>query len=200
MARHTLPPARRDATSDRAGSSQGRRRAAEALLVSALFTILIVACYFLLPFETAVTTATALTLVLGLGLVLAVLVWQVRSILRSPYPRVRAAAALATSVPLFLVVFSAAYFVMDRSAPESFNQPLTRMDAAYFTVTVFSTVGFGDIVPVTSAARATATVQMLGDVLLVGVVVRVIVRAAQRGVERQENEEANRKRDPEDAS
>ena len=42
-------------------------------------------------------------------------------------------------------------------------QPLTRADALYFAVTVFSTVGFGDITPESEAARVVLIVQMLGD-------------------------------------
>jgi voltage-gated potassium channel len=34
---------------------------------------------------------------------------------------------------------------MAKLAPHSIGAPLTRTDALYFTVTVFSTVGFGDI-------------------------------------------------------
>jgi hypothetical protein len=34
---------------------------------------------------------------------------------------------------------------MERASAASFTEPLTRTDALYFSVTVFSTVGFGDI-------------------------------------------------------
>ena len=50
-------------------------------------------------------------------------------------------------VPLFLLLFASTYFLMERASAASFTQPLTRTDALYFTVTVFSTVGFGDISP-----------------------------------------------------
>ena len=35
----------------------------------------------------------------------------------------------------------------------TFTEPLTRTDAQYFTVTIFATVGFGDITAVTQTAR-----------------------------------------------
>ena len=45
------------------------------------------------------------------------------------------------------MVFASTYFVMERVSAANFTQPLTRTGALYFTVTVFSTVGFGDITP-----------------------------------------------------
>ena len=60
----------------------------------------------------------------------------------------------------------------------------TKIDGLYFTMTVVSTVGFGDITPTGQAARAIVTVQMLFDLLFIGVAVRFlgqVVRAAARG-------------------
>src|SRR5712675_1980474 len=73
------------------------------------------------------------------------LAYQVRAITRSPFPLLRGVEALATSIPLFLLLFAATYVVMATISASSFSQPLSRTDAIYFTVTVFATVGFGDI-------------------------------------------------------
>ena len=62
---------------------------------------------------------------------------------------------------------------------------MTRSSALYFTVTVFSTVGFGDITAKTDVARLVVTVQMLADLAVVAVVIRLILGAANRGVDRQ---------------
>lgn len=40
-------------------------------------------------------------------------------------------------------------------------------DALYFSVTTLTTVGFGDIVPVTAAGRATVSASILTGVLLI---------------------------------
>jgi hypothetical protein len=53
-------------------------------------------------------------------------------------------------------------------------------------VTVLSTVGFGDITPVTQAARALVMIQMIGDLFLVGIVAKVIVGAVQTGLRSKE--------------
>ncbi|MGP7997588.1 MAG: potassium channel family protein, partial [Streptosporangiaceae bacterium] len=58
--------------------------------------------------------------------------------------------------------------------------------ALYFAVTVFSTVGFGDITPKSEAARVVLIVQMLGDLALHGAGVRVLLGAVRRGQQRQD--------------
>ncbi len=83
------------------------------------------------------------------------------------------------------MVFATTYFEMERTIPGSLSEKLSKLDAFYFTVTVFATVGFGDITPVSTAARGVTTLQMLGDIILVGLVVHVIVGAMREGLRRQ---------------
>ncbi|MEU8460471.1 potassium channel family protein [Streptomyces sp. NPDC029003] len=64
------------------------------------------------------------------------------------------------------------------------RQALARTDALCFTVTTFATVGFGDIVPLTQGAKVAVLVQVLGDLLLVGVALKVILRVAQAALGR----------------
>ena len=71
---------------------------------------------------------------------------------------------------------------MSVSNPAAFGVILNRTGALYFTVTVFSTVGFGDITPKTDPARIVAMVQMLSDLAVLAVVVRLILGAATRGM------------------
>lgn len=161
-----------------------RRHAVRALLRSSLVSVLLVVLYFAVPLTDDLVTPTGLLLVGGLIGLTALMTWHLRSIVTSPYPRARAAAALTTSLTVFLVLFSSVYVLMSRSDHDSFSEPLSRLDAAYFTITVFATVGFGDITAVSAPARAATTVQMLGDVVLVGVVARLVVGAVRRGLER----------------
>ncbi|HEX4821356.1 MAG TPA: potassium channel family protein, partial [Acidimicrobiales bacterium] len=112
----------------------------------------------------------------------AVLTYEVRAILRSPQPFLRAANALALVIPLFLIVFAWSYLTMGLSDPSAFNEVLDRPSALYFTVTTFATVGFGDIHAVSTPARMTVTVQMVSDLIVIAVVVRLIVEAARGAV------------------
>jgi voltage-gated potassium channel len=83
-------------------------------------------------------------------------------------------------VPLFLLLFASAYFTMAGTNPANFStHSLARADALYFTVTTFSTVGYGDITAASQSARLVVTAQMLLDLLALGLVVRVFVGAVQ---------------------
>ena len=114
----------------------------------------LVTIYYLLPFDRSSTWAAATILVVGLVLLVGLVAYQVRSIVRSRFPVLRAVEALATSVPLFLLLFAGAYVVLSTLSASSFGQRLTHTDALYFTVTVFSTVGFGDITAKTEGSAA----------------------------------------------
>jgi voltage-gated potassium channel len=145
-----------------------RRLVLRAVVLSILASVCLVVAYYELPMDKPITSDVRLALVVGLLLVTALIAFQARAITRSPYPRVRAIAAFATSLPLFLLVFATVYFKMGGDQPGSFSQPMTRTGALYFTMTVFSSVGFGDITPKSETARIATMVQMLGDLLLVG--------------------------------
>ena len=71
---------------------------------------------------------------------------QVPAIIKAKYPILRAIEALAILVPLYLLIFARIYLSNSIGDPAAFNQPLDKTTALYFTVTVFATVGFGDIV------------------------------------------------------
>jgi voltage-gated potassium channel len=145
-----------------------------ALLTSAALVVL----YYKLPM-TGALNASATALLVGGLLVFAILItWQVRAILRSQYPTLRAIEALAVAIPVFLLLFASTYILIANDEPAAFTEPLGKTTALYFTVTVFATVGFGDIVPKSEAARIVTTVQMLADLLVVGLVVRVLLGAA----------------------
>jgi hypothetical protein len=155
-----------------------------AALRSVLIAAALVVLYYVLPLDRPWDSDTAIRLLIGLLIFAGVVVWGVRFIVGSRYPGVRAAETLALILPFFLLLFASTYFVMERDSAASFTQPLTRTDALYFTVTVFSTVGFGDITAKSEAARVVLIVQMLADLVFLGAVLRVFVGAVQRGRER----------------
>ncbi|MFF9853458.1 potassium channel family protein [Streptomyces litmocidini] len=161
------------------------------LLRSAVVVTAATTAYFLLPLDRDFSQHTGTVLVLGILAIGVLLALQAVSIIGSPYPRLRAVEVLSTAVPLFLLLFSATYYLYARGQGEhSFSEPLSRNDALYFTVTVFATVGFGDIVPVSQTARVLTTGQMVADLVLVGVIAKAIVGAVRIGLERRQSSSA----------
>jgi voltage-gated potassium channel len=167
-----LPPAKR------------RRLITRAALRSVLIAAVLVVLYYVLPLDRPWDSDTAVRLVIGLLVFAGVLAWGVRIITGSRYPGLRAAEALALVLPFFLLLFASTYFVLERNSAASFTQPLTRTDALYFTVTVFSTVGFGDITAKSETARVVVIVQMLADLAFLGAGIRVLLGAVSRSRER----------------
>ena len=161
-----------------------RRRVALALLRASLTATVLVVLYYTVPVSGAMDASAVALLLGGLLLFAVVITWQIRAILESSYPALRAVEALAAAIPLFLLLFALVYFKMADLQAQAFSEPLNRTDALYFTITVFSTVGFGDIAPVATAARVTTMVQMLGDLVVVGLVLRVMLGAVKEGRER----------------
>jgi voltage-gated potassium channel len=151
-------------------------------VVRPMLTVAALICvYYLLPVDRRLSGWTLVLLIAELGLVVAVIVWQIRLILRARYPTLQGIEALALSVPLFLLVFANVYYLLEHNVAGSFTAPLSRTDALYFAVTVFTTVGFGDITPVAEPARLLVTGQMVGNLLVIGVALRVILTAVERG-------------------
>ena len=159
-----------------------RRHLVAAGFRAIAMSALIIAAYYLTPLDHRAHQSVALRLGAGLALFAATLSYEVRSITRSQHPMLRAGVAMATVIPLFLIVFAWIYLTMSTSNPAAFGQLLHRTSALYFTVSVFSTVGFGDITPHTDVARLVTTVQMLADLVVVAVVIRLILGAATRGM------------------
>ena len=155
------------------------------MLRAAGSTTALVVIYYLLPLNRSSTAVAVTMLIIGLVTLTSLLAYQVRAITRSPFPLLRGVEALAISIPLFLLLFAATYVVMATISASSFSQPLSRTDAIYFTVTVFATVGFGDITAKTEVARLVVTGQMIADLIAIGLGVRVLLGAVQRGRQRQ---------------
>jgi hypothetical protein len=140
--------------------------------------------YFLLPLSADGEATGLVVLFSGLAVLVLVLIRELRRIVVSEHPAIRGVEAVAIVIPLFIVVFAYAYVWMAQDDPASFTEPINRFDGIYFTVTMLSTVGFGDIAAVSQTARIVVTVQMILDLVLIGVVAKLIVGASRIGVQR----------------
>ena len=80
-------------------------------------------------------------------------------------------------MPLYILLFATTYYLMARSYASTFGGAMTRTSAMYFSTTVFTTVGFGDITAKSDGARLLVTGQMMLDLVVLGVVVKLILNA-----------------------
>ena len=139
---------------------------------------LIIGAFFVLPIGHESGLRAVVRLGADVALIGALIAWQIRRISAAELPELRAAEALGIIVAVFLVAFSAIYLALSHDTPSTFTQHLSHARALYFTITVFSTVGFGDITPRTDAARLVVSAQMLLDLALIGAGVRLILNVA----------------------
>ena len=158
---------------------RSRRVLFPGLVRAVLSSTVILVAYFVLPLDRLADLTPFVSLPAALALFVLLLVAQLRAISRSAVPGVRAIEALATSVPLLVVIFAGTYYVMGVTSPDWFSEGLSKLDSLYFAVTVFATVGFGDITATAPGSRAAVTVQMAVDLLVIGIGLRVILGAVQ---------------------
>jgi voltage-gated potassium channel len=170
-----------------------RRLVLRASLQALATTTVLVALYYTLPLDERSDAATVTQLALGLVVLAGMVAWQVRAIIGADFPRVRLLQALFVAVPFYVLIFAAAYFLIAGSGDTNFAEPLSRTDALYFTVTVLSTVGFGDITPRSEMARLVVTVQMIANLILIGLGARTLLGAAQLGLQRRSDARPGRR-------
>jgi voltage-gated potassium channel len=182
-----------------AADHPSRRDVIASLARIGLGTAVLFGAFALAPLDFRGRDVLWVGLAASVALPILVLGLQILAVARSPYPRLRAVEAVAISFPLLVCLFASTYYAMGRAYPASFNETLTRTDALYFTVTVFATVGFGDIVAGTDSMRLLVTLQMLLNLVVFGLVFRLLISAARRGVARRGVEADLGDREPPDS-
>lgn len=186
------PPGAADAGEDPVGSDPAtigafptarlQRRSLVWGVLRAIGTIIVLlGLYFLGPLDEAKKLPLPLALTIAGLLLLVIGALEIRAITRSRHPEIRGVQALAVTVPLYLLVFASAYFLMAADDPAGFEREIaTRLDALYYTVAVFASVGFGDIAALSQQTRALVTIQMILNLLVLGAGIRVFIGVARR--------------------
>ncbi len=149
-----------------------------------LAAAVLIALYYTVPLDLKFGMSGVARLLVGFLVFLGVMTWQVRAITNSKNPGLRALEGTLLVLPLFLVLFASTYYMMSRGDASNFTEALSRTDALYLTVTIFSTVGFGDISPKLESARLVVSTQMILDLVILGLGVRILLNAVQRGRDR----------------
>jgi voltage-gated potassium channel len=155
----------------------GIRRLTEIIGVGALA----MTAYFLVPMDGAAADVVIVLLVVGSVVLLVPLaVRRSQEVLVADQPLLVAAQALFTLVTLLVVSFSSVYFVLGTQSDPQIDGIATKIDALYFTVTILSTVGFGDITATGQFGRVVVTVNMVVNLVLVTVALRLLSWALQQ--------------------
>ena len=160
---------------------QKRHESIRTSLAVTLAWIVLFGAYYAVPFDDRDGTTALVRLIGGLVAFVVLLALQLSSIRKDDLPEQRAIQALGVSIPLFLVAFAAFYVSLSQASVDNFSEPLDHTDSLYLVVTLFSTVGFGDITPTTQLARIVVSAQMLLDLVVIGAVVRLLLNAIKTG-------------------
>ena len=160
---------------------QRRREVTRTVIAVALTWALLFGIYYVIPFTDLTSGESLVRLVLGIAAFAVVLAWQLRRVMHADLPVLRAIQALGGTIPLFLLTFAALYLSLSQASTTHFSEPLNHTGAIYLAITVFSTVGFGDITPEGDLARIVLSIQMLLDLVVIGAVVRLLTTAAKTG-------------------
>ena len=107
-----------------------------------------------------------------------------RRILSAEDPFLAIGYAIIVSLTVLVLGFSTTYYSLSQHDSDQFEGGLeTKLDALYFTVTILSTVGFGDIHASGQLGRGIVIAQIAADFLFVVVVVGIIRWSGRRRVD-----------------
>lgn len=163
-------------------------RAGVPAVGAGLLTVaLVLALYSWIPIpqsqESPLGMLIALVMIAVLYLVAAM--WAVGRIGRSRHPLRAGMTVLGVMVTAVVVLFALTYLTMSTHNAGAFNERLDKISALYFTMTILTTVGFGDIHAVTHPAMIAVMIQMVVSLTLITTVARVIVSAARSATRKQ---------------
>jgi voltage-gated potassium channel len=167
------------------------RKLVTSIAWTALRTIIFGVCLLLVLWPLPYAHHDTLTglLYVGFIVVLAVIAfavifrWQIDRIHAALHPQAQMVEALLMIFVLFLGIFTKIYHILSAGDPGGFSEPLSYFSSFYYSVSVLSTVGVNSISPISVAARSVTMIQMLLDLIMLGVAVRVVSGAATRALQ-----------------
>jgi voltage-gated potassium channel len=152
--------------------------------------LVIIVGYALIPFDGSETWTVIVTALVGLAVIVVVAVLQLHAITVAHMPSIKAVETLGLLVPLVVFWFAATYYALSASSSGSFDEQLNHVGAVYFSMTTLTTIGYGDISAQTDVARVLVMMQMVVNVLVVGLAVRFAIVAVRRNLEATPDERA----------
>jgi hypothetical protein len=125
----------------------------------------------------------AIFLVAGIGLVAFVVVNLLRFVLRAPSVDVEVLCASISAYLMLGLIWTMAYWLVEQLTPGAFTfntntgtkETMEGFNAFYFSFVTLSTVGYGDITPVSKVARMLAAAEAMTGLLYVAVLIARLV-------------------------
>jgi len=146
-----------------------------------LGVVLVLTAYWLVPLGSDGWWSAALpSFIIGTALFSFVFIRGLRGIVAAEHPAIRAVEALTMTLLVVIVIFATLAVEIEAQSPGSYSEALTKLDGIYFSVTTLATVGYGDITPVSEYARGVGIVQMLVNLAVIGLAVRLLASAVSR--------------------
>jgi hypothetical protein len=131
--------------------------------------------YFTLPLHPdqkhGIGAVQIVLFVAGLGALGWLAAFQVRRAQRPGRSAGDQISMLLTLVNVVVAAFATIYYVN----AHQFTGMRTRLDALYFSIVTLGTVGYGDITPVSQAARAVVMVQVVFDLVIVTSAISIVI-------------------------
>lgn len=155
-----------------------------AVAASGLLAALLIALYALAPEPTEAWTPVQFAVFGTIAAVLfvAVMIAAISRLARSRRPLLAGLSFTVVLATILVLSYSWLYVSLSVSDAAYFTEPLTKASAAYFTVTVLSTVGFGDITPVGDTARMVVTSQMVVGFTVITLAIRAVATSTQTAI------------------
>jgi voltage-gated potassium channel len=161
---------RTSATDGRGSATSRAISTSRSWLQALLFLAVVTAAFGLLPWRRfSLQSGLIVVITFGVGmlgaatLVLSQAV-RYRRAVSSGSARVR---GLLMAVYVSVLFFATGFYLLQRADPDQFTGLTTRLDAFYFTLSVLSTVGFGDVHADGQAARAMVCAQIAFNLLVI---------------------------------
>jgi voltage-gated potassium channel len=146
--------------------------------------VLLTVAYYVAPLQgfwhesvSVLRFCLSLAAVLALGLVFRIYQRR-RAWLPLEYRRVQ---WLLAALYLLVLTFATAYALVATLSPGQFEGIHDRTNALYFSMTVVSTVGLGDVHPTGHLAQLLVTAQMIFDLVYLGTALRLLGTAGRDG-------------------
>lgn len=107
---------------------------------------------------------------------------HVRRITAAPQRAGRQVDGILLLLTVTIVFFALTYYLLAKNDPGQFEGLVTRTDALYYTIVTLGTVGFGDVRATGQAARIVTMLQIVFDLVVVGVLLAVATGTITRGM------------------